>query len=60
MDIDVERQEFQRWLVDHLMPAEFSPRYLFGLDEDGDYKQDFVAHAWEAWLGRASLARVHS
>jgi len=51
-----ETENFQRWLVDHLMPSEFSHTYLFKVDENGDYCHSFVLDAWDGWKARAALA----
>ena len=49
-----ETGNFQRWLVDHLMPSEFSHSYLFKVDENGDYCHSFVLDAWDGWKARAA------
>ena len=49
-----ETENFQRWLVDHLMPSEFSHSYLFKVDENGDYCHSFVLDAWDGWKARAA------
>lgn len=56
MDIETERQLFERRYPDYLMPAEFSPGYLFKRDEDGDYEIGFVSEAWLGWQARAKEA----
>lgn len=50
-----EREAFERWLSDALMPSESSPSYLLEKDGDGDYERDFVADIWKGWQGRADL-----
>ena len=55
-----ETKAFQRWVVDHLMPSEFSHNYLFKVDEDGDYVLDFVMDFWDGWQARAALAQPQS
>lgn len=44
---------FESWLVDHLMPTEYSGAFLFERDEDANYKRQFVSDAWDGWLARA-------
>lgn len=48
-----EKEAFERWLPDALMPSEFSSSCLFAKDGDGDYELHFVAEIWKGWLGRA-------
>lgn len=51
-----ETKAFREWLEAWLMPSEFSPGYLYKLDDDGEYAIDFVRTAWEAWEARALRA----
>lgn len=46
-----ERPKFEAWIIE----ATASPdgKQLVRRDDDGTYINDFVAHAWTGWLGRA-------
>ena len=50
-----EARAFKDWLETWLMPSEFSPIYLYKVDEDGHYTIDFVRNCWDAWQASAAL-----